>query len=124
MTWSNFLGNTVSRPSPTVGPGSHKLNQCLEELKSGNLVSGTSAKSYMDLVPWMEPSENGQARIHEFQVLKFVGRGVDGRGVQMPGHQIAAISSAKNDVASIACRFVCSGEIFARSEIGGENQSP
>ena len=76
---SNFLGNTVSRSSPTVGPGSNQLHQRLDELKSECIADRRSANSYMDLMPWMEPAENGKARIHEFEVLEFVGRG--GMGV-------------------------------------------
>ncbi|MEM9412950.1 MAG: serine/threonine-protein kinase, partial [Planctomycetota bacterium] len=77
----DLVGETKTLPRPTLATSSDSFRDRLAEIKSKEPSSQSSfaARGYMDVMPWIDESEEHLGRIGEFELLGFVGRG--GMGV-------------------------------------------
>ena len=77
---SRLVSNSTPTNQETINIDKDRLGRRLDEIKSRdpNIASDIHS-GFMDIMPWMEKMEQGIGKIHEFQVLKLIGRG--GMGV-------------------------------------------
>ena len=73
----DLLGDTVNKSNPTIANESESFRERLAEIKSKEPTAQSSfaARGYMDVMPWIDESENHVGRIDEFELIEFVGRG-------------------------------------------------
>ena len=102
---SGFVTPASQRPSRTISTDSNKLRERLQQIKSNTPANLSSTSGYMDVMPWLDESESGLARLGQFEVIEFVGRG--GMGVVFKGFDTVLGTSCrdKTDVSSIADRW-------------------